>query len=299
MDENTGLNEFMEAFDDTADYQTGGEEETSMEEAEATETDSEEQTNAETQGDGEATEETNAEQPDGEEKSATDIAGKEETFTLKVNKEEKTYSREEVITLAQKGADYDRVKDQLSQSRQEVTSLQEQISGQQEAMEVLADLAKDAGTDVPSLLKNLRIGLLKKEGLSEDAANERLLRLQAEKENATLRAAAATETPAKETGADRAKRELAEFREVYPETELTQELLDKLMEDVQGGMSLLKAYQKHEAASKDAQIAELRRQLAAEKQNKANAAASPGSQKDSGGKRQRDTFDDFFDVFNK
>lgn len=294
MDENNSLNEFMEAFDESADYQTDTTEDAAGQlPAEDAGDDS-----ADPAGDENAPEEAGEEtDPQEGQESEADTQAESETFTLKVNKEEKTYSREEVITLAQKGADYDRVKEQLSQSRQEVTSLQEQISGQQEAMEVLADLAKDAGTDVPSLLKNLRIGLLKKEGLSEDAANERLLRLQAEKENATLRAAAATETPAKETGADRAKRELAEFREVYPETELTQELIDKLMEDVQGGMSLLKAYQKHEAASKDAQIAELRRQLAAEKQNKANAAASPGSQKDSGGKRSKSDFDSFMEAF--
>lgn len=297
MDENTGLNEFMEAFDDTADYQTGGEEETSMEEAEATETDSEEQTNAETQGDGEATEETNAEQPDGEEKSATDIAGKEETFTLKVNKEEKTYSREEVITLAQKGADYDRVKEQLGQSRQEISDLQGKLTGQQEAMEVLDALAKDAGTDLPGLLKNLRIGMLKKQGLSEDAANERLQRIAVEKENASLKAAAEKSQP-EETGADRAKREIAEFREEYPKVELNKELLDKLMPDVQGGTPLIKAYQKYERTQKDAQIAELQRQLEAEKQNKANRAASPGSQKDSGGKRTKSDYDDFMDAFN-
>ena len=47
----------------------------------------------------------------------------------------------------------------------------------------------------------------------------------------------------------------------------------------------------------DAKIAELQRQLEAEKQNKANRAASPGSQKDSGGKRSKSEFDDFMDAF--
>ena len=296
MDETTGLNEFMEAFDDTADYQTGGEEETSMEETEATETDSEEQT--ETQGDGETTGETDGDQPDGGEKPATDTGGQEETFTLKVNKEEKTYSREEVIALAQKGADYDRVKEQLGQSRQENTDLQGKLAGQQEAMEVLDALAKDAGTDLPGLLRNLRIGMLKKQGLSEDAANERLQRMEVEKENASLKAAAEKpKSETEETGADRAKRELAEFREEYPEAELSKELLDKLMPDVQGGTPLIKAYQKYERTQKDAQIAELQRQLEAEKQNKANRAGSPGSQKDSGGKRTKSEFDDFMEAF--
>ena len=149
--------------------------------------------------------------------------------------------------------------------------------------------------EIPAFLRNLRIGLLKKQGLSEDAANERLLRIDAERENAALKAAA--ETPAKETGAERAQREIAEFRENYPDVELTQEVLDQLMVDVQGGMSLTKAYQKNETAKKDAQIAELQRQLAAEKQNKENLAASPGSQRDSGGKRTKSDYDEFMEAF--
>lgn len=294
MDENTGLSEFMEAFDDTADYQTGGEDETSVEE-EVTETDSEQQ-NAVEVDEGNETTETDGDQPEDGEQTVKDTVGQEETFTLKVNKEEKTYSREEVIALAQKGADYDRVKEQLGQSRQENTDLQGKISEQQEAMEVLNELAKDAGTDLPGLLKNLRIGMLRKQGLSEDAANERLLRLAAEKENASLKAA--VEQPkTEESGADRAKRELAEFREEYPDVELGKELLDKLMSDVQGGMPLLKAYKKYESNQKDAQIAELQRQLEAEKQNRTNRAASPGSQKDSGGKRTKSDFDDFMEAF--
>lgn len=297
MDVNTGLNEFMEAFDDTADYQNGGEDETSVEEAEATQTDSQEQTENESQESGETTPDAEVEQQEGNEQSDTVTAGQEDTFTLKVNKEEKTYSRDEVIALAQKGADYDRVKDQLIQSRQENTDLQGKLSEQQEAMEVLTELAKDAGTDMTGLLKNLRIGMLKKQGLSNEAAEERLLRMEVEKENASLKAAASQEKTG-ESGSDRAAREIKEFREEYPDVELSKELLDKLMPDVQGGTPLIKAYQRYDRTQKEAQIAELQRQLEAEKQNKSNRAASPGSQRDSGGKRTKNEYDDFMEAFS-
>lgn len=291
MDENNSLTEFMEAFDDSADYQTGSDESAEVEDSVSdmvTEPDEESEDTSSTEDAAEDASQTDGEKPDAKGES------NEETFTLKVNKEEKAYSREEVISLAQKGADYDRVKDQLSQSRQENTTLQNQIAEQQVAMEVLTELAKDAGTDLPGLLKNLRIGMLKKQGLSDDAANERLLRQDVEKENASLKAA----TEKQESGADRAKREIEEFRDAYPEVDLTKEVLDKLMDDVQGGTPLLKAYQKYESAQKDAMIADLQRQLAAEKQNKANAAASPGSQKDSGGKHSKSDFDSFMEAFN-
>lgn len=293
--ENTSFTEFAEAFDDASDYQIDSGEETSAnEETEVsadTETEVEDIDAEDTDGinDGNQTETST----EGDSKAQQEQTG--ETFTLKVNKEEKTYSREEVISLAQKGADYDRVKDQLTQSRQTAEALQGQIDSQKEAMTVLDELAKASNLEIPEFLRGLRIGLLKKQGLSEDAANERLLRLDAERENAALKAAADSAT--QETGKQRAERELTEFRAAYPEVELTQEILDELMEDVQGGMPLIRAYQKNEAAKKDAQIEELQRQLAAEKQNKENLSASPGSQKDSGGKRTKSDYDDFMAAF--
>jgi hypothetical protein len=188
-----------------------------------------------------------------------------------------------MIAFAQKGVDYDRVKDQLKE--------------QQEAMDVLSDLAKDSGTDIPGLLKTFRLNMLKKQGLSDDAAQERLLREEAERENAKLKK---ERDAARQTGEDRQekiRREVTEFRELYPNVQLSNELLQKLTPEVQKGKSLTEAYRGYEAAQKDARIAELERQLAAEKQNKANRAASPGSQKDSGGKRSKSDFDDFMAAF--
>lgn len=63
-------------------------------------------------------------------------------------------------------------------------------------------------------------------------------------------------------------------------------------------MSITAAYRKMERAEKDARIAELERQLAAQKQNNKNKRTSPGSQNDSGGQRKRDAFEDFMEGFN-
>lgn len=296
--ENISFDDFAEAFDSDIDYQTDGADEVTVEEDTATEETGEETTGEQTEtgGDGEQTEES-AEQTEDttpSEKEAEKVGG--ETFTLKVNKEEKTYSREEVISLAQKGADYDRVKEQLERSRQSAGDLQKQLDEQKDAMEVISDLAKESGVDIPQMLRTLRMGMLKKQGLSEDAANERLLRMDAEKENAALKAAAAEAQP-KETGAQRAQREIAEFREAYPDVPITQELVDKLMDEVQGGKTLTAAYRNYERSQAEAKIAELQRQLAAQKQNAENRASSPGSQKDSGGRRTKSDYDDFMEAF--
>lgn len=294
IEQETGFNDFMDAFDDSADYQTGEAEETAVEEnaAEGTEEVAESETEGAEDGQ-DAEQETpgEGEQPGPEEKPQP----QNDTFTLKVNKEEKTYSREEVISLAQKGADYDRVKEQLERSRQTTADLQIRLDDQNEA---LSELAKEAGMDVPALLDNLRIATLKKQGLSEDAAKERLLRLKAERENARLKEEKpAEQESAAETSQQRAKRDLEEFRRVYPDVQLTDELIGRLTPDVQGGASLLGAYRKYENAQKDAQIAELQRQLEAEKQNKENRISSPGSQKDTGGKRTKTEYDDFMEAF--
>lgn len=265
--------EFMAGLDDSFDYQTETAQETDTE-GEGAARGHEADTDAQP-GEENPTEEPPAEQPT-EEMPANDKDTQPETFTLKVNKEERTCTREEVIELAQKGADYDRVK--------------EQLRSQQDAMDVLTALAKEAQTDIPGLLDSFRISMLKKQGLSDDAAKERLGREKAERENAALKAA---QKPQEETGQERARREIAEFRKVYPKVELTDELVKKLMPDVQSGKTITEAYRALEAAEKDAKIAELERQLEAEKQNRNNRIASPGSQKDSGGRRTKDDFDEF------
>jgi hypothetical protein len=57
------------------------------------------------------------------------------------------------------------------------------------------------------------------------------------------------------------------------------------------------AKQQAALTEKENRIAELEKQLAAEKKNKENRAASPGSQKDTGGQRQKTDFDDFMSAF--
>lgn len=273
----TGFEDFMSAFNGDTDYQTDAPEETGTEtenqetEVPASEEESEEAAPDEAQEPAEAESKEQDEPSDKPEEKAA-----EETFTLKINKQERTVSREEVISLAQKGADYDRVKDNFA--------------AQTAALE---EIAKDAGTDIPGLMRSLRLNMLKKQGLSEDAANERMRREDLERENARLKQAQ-TE---KESNSDRARRDVEEFRKFYPKVELSKELIDKLTGDVQKGMTLLDAYRKYETAQKDEKIAQLERQLAAEKQNKANRAASPGSQKDSGGKRSKSDFDEFMEAF--
>ena len=273
----TGYAEFMTAFDDDFGNQTEVADEDGEDAGVDTGSDNEE---PETGG-AEEPADSRQDAPEGAEEAPADPApATEETFTLKVNHEERSYSREEMIALAQKGADYDRVR--------------ERLNSQQEAMDLLTELAKDSGTDMDGLLDSLRLSRLKKQGLSEDVAKERLAREKLERENAALKAAKTADAAPEETPKEKAHRELADFQKAYPDVPLTDQLYEKLKPDiVNGGFSMIDAYRRLKDKEQSQRIAELEQQLAAQKQNKANRAGSPGSQKDSGGRRAGGDHTDF------
>lgn len=294
--EEIALADFEAAFSEEDGYQTEPTEETTDDEpsegAEGTETGEEGADNTaieETGGEGED------EPSEGDDGGNTPAA--EDSFTIKVNKEERTVTREEVISLAQKGADYDRVKEQLTQTRQQNQTLLEQAEKNKEVLDVLQMLADGTNMPLDQFVDQLHVNFLVKGGKTEGEAREKIRADRAEKQ---LNESKTKETAVKseETAAqDRAQREIAQFHKDFPGVDLTEELCGKLMADVQSGMTLSEAYRKQESAKKDAEIAELKRQLEAEKQNKRNRSNSPGSQRDSGGNRSRSPEDEFFAAF--
>lgn len=218
----------------------------------------------------------------------------EQTFTIKVNKEERTVGLAEMTALAQKGADYDRVKERAQQTIQE---LKTQLDGQKDVMEIMTTLAEKTGTPLNELAEMLYVSYRKGEGRTETEAKLELQNARLQKGLDAVNAEKDKQKEAEESSQSRAQREVDEFRRSYPAVEFTDELVNKLTPDVQAGMTLLSAYQKYEAAQKEARIAELERQLAAEKKNQENRSSSPGSQKDSGGQRGKSDFDDFMSAF--
>lgn len=298
MSETPITDDFFEAFGAEDGYQSAQEPET--EETVAEETAETEQTNENAPAEGAEAAQSGEQKADedtpAENGKPSDAAQESETFTLKVNKEEKTVTREQMIAYAQKGADYDRVKAAVEQAKSDNTALKEQIAGMQEGHELLTQLASDAKVTVAELLDTMRANRYKGQGLSDDAARERVAREKAEK--ALEAEKGKNPAPRAETPAQRAAREVKEFRAEFPDADLSKEQMDKLMGDVQNGMSLTEAYRKQESAEKDARIRQLEEELAAEKKNRENRASSPGSQSDSGARQVRDKYDDFFDAFN-
>lgn len=299
MSEPMSHEEFFEAFDGDDGYQTDTEEVT---EDDFDDTETEHVTEEESQEGDSASQGDDSEGQQVTDDGAKDGAAAQqaaETFTLKVNKEERTVSREEVIALAQKGADYDRIKEAVEQAKTDNTALKEQNAKMQEAFDLLTALAEESKVSVPELLDVFRMNRYKGQGLSEDAAKERVAREKAERELQALKAEQqAAQAAQQKPDTDRAKRDLEEFRKAYPDVALSKELVDSLLDDVQAGMTLTQAYQKQETARKDEKIRHLEAELEAERKNRENRASSPGPQKDSGAKRSKSQYDDFFGAFN-
>ena len=306
--EDFGLEAFESAlFGDG--YQTGEEgTEEAMEETETQEPEdnSEEETVSEGLEDPDSEEtvedvETDAEteKPAGKAEKA-DKAGEPETplFTLKVNKQEKQVTLEEMTALAQKGMDYDRVKAQNAASQQTIQALQEKadtLDKSQELLDVLNLVAEGSKIPAAQVVESLYISFRKKAGVSEDAAKLELKNARLDKELSAVKSQSekAASSQKNEEASDRLQRDMAEFKREYPDVELTDELVEQISADIKAGLSLTAAYRKLEREQQAQRMAELERQLAAEKQNKRNKRSSPGSQRDSGGRSGKSDLDVF------
>ena len=133
----SGYQDFVAAFDGDGN-QTVTDQETGAQAEE--QADTEQETTVTDEGaekpDGGTGEDTGGEVDAPEESDKPDA---EQTFTIKVNKEERTVGLAEMTALAQKGADYDRVKERAQQTIQE---LKTQLDGQKDVMEIMTTLAE-------------------------------------------------------------------------------------------------------------------------------------------------------------
>ena len=248
----------------------------------------------------ESSEESTPEQEKKPDEGTPETAQEPQKFTIKVNKGTREVELPEMTELAQKGADYDRVKGQLEASRTNEANLQKTVDEQSPIMEVLQLAAKDAGVDVAELVDSIHVGLLKGKGMTEAEARAEIRAAKAEKAvNDLKNKPAQEENPETDSNQERAKREIAEFQTAFPGVQLNQETLDKLAPDVQNGMTLTSAYLKMENARLTAELAEQKRALEAEKQNQKNRRQAAPGQNDSGGGREKDAFEDFFTAFEK
>lgn len=295
-----------EPADDTAEVETT-EEPTNEPAAEDGADDSQEvQEDAENGESEEGTQSTEPEEGGAGGKQDGDKAISEQKFVVKVNKETREVSYQDAPAWIQKGMDYDRVKGQLETAQQEQATLQAEVDKYKPHVTLLEQAAEAAGVSLDQMLESVQLGMFRSKGMSDAEARAELRNLRLErqiqdlaKQNQKPTAAEPVQKPETDEKADRAQRDIEEFSRVFPDVQLTEDLVAKLVPDVQKGMSLTSAYLKMENQRLQTEAKQRQQQEAAKKQNTKNRAKTPGSMNDSGGQRTKDAFDDFFGAFEK
>ena len=236
------------------------------------------------------------EQTDGQtdtDKEEPEQAKETDRFTLKHLDEVKNVSRDEVVALAQKGMDYDRIRQKYDETNAEHKALSAFCANPKDTLALLSELALEQGhPNIDAFVDEARAAVLaEKQGLDPALARgqialERREKALTEKETKLLMqdGAAAAEAGAKEKQA----RDFAEFIGEYPELKP-----DSVPKEVwaiygQGGRSLVQAYEKHENKL-------LKVQLAADKKNAENKQRSTGSATTAGKSSKEDALDALWD----
>ncbi len=200
----------------------------------------------------------------------------EKTWTLRHMDETKNVGEAEMVTLAQKGMDYDRIRAKYDESKP--------------AMEILSIFAKQKGVSVADYVSFLRTEAKKADGLSEAEAR-RSIELEdreaavtaREAEQAAERQAAEQANATANAAAQRRKADIDEFAREYPDVARNPDAIPKEVWDaVAAGSSLTVAYAKYTAKQAREEAERTRSAAQAAQQNVKNAARSTGSMQSAG-----------------
>lgn len=196
-------------------------------------------------------------------------ADQPELFTIKNRDETRQVTRDELVSMAQKGWDYDKV-------RQERDQLREYRQQADPALEVVRRYAQRSGMNVGDYLDYVRKQELISGGMTEQNAAQTV---QLEKERAALNAQQAQiqQYQQKQNSIlERARQErearqkdFGKFLESFPGVD-PKSIPKEIWEQVSKGESLVNAYTRHENQR-------LKAELAAMKQNQKNRTQTPGS----------------------
>ena len=223
-----------------------------------------------------------AEEPEGQQGESAD-----QRFELKHLEETRSVDREEVIKLAQKGMDYDRIREERDSIRPELWL----------SREFLKELADVSGLTVSELIDTVRAQRLvakEKENGKEMTEAEALIKVQRERSEKAKSAPKAEEEappkeekPAEAKAEDSRKESFARFAREFPDVK-AEDIPAKVWQDFSAGKGdLADIYARHENTVLKAKIAAMER-------NEDNRKRSTGSRKSSGAKA-KDIFDSAWD----
>lgn len=217
-----------------------------------------------TAGDDRAAKENNAENNAGE---------NEQTYTLKICGREQKMSLPEVLALAQKGGDYDRVRENYDSIKADAHRLQEiaRASGKS-----TAELLDTLGGAERQAAQEEAVSRLVQGGLDEGVARVIGEMLTGNDAGSNARNNAPAESAADDSADDSSavRDSIKKLVDVYGISELPQEVIQM---SVDKGLLPFEAYQAWKIAEGEAAQEALRQQLAAEQKNRDNRARGVGS----------------------
>ena len=197
-------------------------------------------------------------------------------WTLRHMDEEKQVGEAEMVVLAQKGMDYDRIRAKYDEAKP--------------AMEMLAQFAKKAGVTTAEYITAIREQAKQAEGMSEAEAKravdleDREARIAVEEAKVNERKAAAEKATNAQTAEEqRRAADIAEFQKTFPEAAKDPKSIPpEVWAEVKNGASLVAAYSKYAVKAANAAKDAAMREAASAKQNNKNAERSTGSMKSAG-----------------
>ena len=206
----------------------------------------------------------------------------DQLFTLKHLDETRQVGRDEVIALAQKGMDYDRIRQDRDNARAEAARLSELET-------FLQELAAPGGMTVDELMDRTRANMLaEQKGIDQETALERV-RLDRERRALDADRQAGAQQASEQ---QRMQESMDRFIKGHPDLD-AKDIPREVWEAFAAGKDLGDAYALHEAKQLRETLAERDRELETLRQNQKNKARSTGSQTTAGDKKS--TADDEFD----
>lgn len=228
----------------------------------------------------------NAEQaPQTQQTEAETVDARPQTWELRHMGEVRQANEAEMVTLAQKGMDYDRIRSQYDEFKP--------------VMEMVNHFANQQGLNTKDYISMLRAQAKQAEGLSEADAR-RSVELEdreaivaaAEAERQAQQDAMAQAQRAEAEAASRRQADIQEFQQTFPDAAKDPNSIPpQVWADVRNGSSLVAAYARYAVQQARQDVAAAQRETASVQQNQKNADRSTGSMKSAGdGLKSKDPF---------
>lgn len=216
---------------------------------------------------------------------AETVDARPQTWELRHMDEVRRVNEADMVALAQKGMDYDRIRSQYDEFKP--------------VMEMVNHFANQQGLNTKDYISMLRAQAKQAEGLSEADAR-RSVELEdreavvaaAEAERQAQQDAMAQAQRAEAEAASRRQADIQEFQQTFPEAAKDPNSIPpQVWADVRNGSSLVAAYARYAVQQARQDAADAKRETASVQQNQKNAARSTGSMKSAGdGLKTKDPF---------